>query len=126
MGFGYVELLTQGHWHKIRPPVMPPSGQHYEDWFFNIAGSEDAFDLWKSETKKGTGAAQTWASTLPVAWHSSTWVGDRSIDWLKNRSKNEPFCLWVSFPDPHHPFDCPEPWNLLHKPEDVDLPKVLE
>ena len=126
MGFNHVELLTQGHWYKIRPPVMPPSGQHYEDWFFNIVGTDSAFDLWKSETKKGSGAAQTWASALPVAWHSSSWVGDRSIHWLTNRNEDEPFCLWISFPDPHHPFDCPEPWNLLHKPEDVDLPKFVK
>ena len=126
MGFKHVELLTQGHWHKIRPPVTPPSGQHYEDWFFNVVGKENAFDLWKSETRKGVGAAQTWASALPVAWHNSSWVADRSIQWLSNRPESNSFCLWISFPDPHHPFDCPEPWNLLHNPEDVDLPKFLE
>ena len=126
MGFDHVELLTQGHWYKIRPPVKPPSGQHFENWFFNIVGKENGFDLWQSETRPGIGASQTWASALPVAWHSSTWVGDRSIDWLSNRPENEPFCLWVSFPDPHHPFDCPEPWSSLHRPDDVDLPKFLE
>lgn len=30
---------------------------------------------------------------------------------------------WISFPDPHHPFDYPVPWSELHAPEDVDLPK---
>ncbi len=68
------------------------------------------------------GAAQTWYSGLPVAWHSSTWCGDRAIEYLGNRKDGDPFCLWVSFPDPHHPFDCPEPWSLLHHPDDVDLP----
>ena len=87
MGFDHVELLTQGHWHKIRPPVTPPSGQHYENWFFNSVASSNAFDLWKSETKQGLGAAQTWASALPVAWHSSSWVADRSIDWRTKRRK---------------------------------------
>jgi arylsulfatase A-like enzyme len=28
----------------------------------------------------------------------------------------------VSFPDPHHPFDAPDPWSRLHDPEEVDLP----
>ena len=31
--------------------------------------------------------------------------------------------MWASFPDPHHPFDCPSPWCYLHRPEDVDLPE---
>lgn len=29
----------------------------------------------------------------------------------------------MSFPDPHHPFDAPEPWSRLHHPDDVDLPE---
>jgi arylsulfatase A-like enzyme len=30
--------------------------------------------------------------------------------------------VWASFPDPHHPFDAPEPWSRLHHPDEVDLP----
>lgn len=126
MGFDYVELLTQGHWFKIRPPITPPSGQHYEHWFFDVVGGEDAFEMWKAETQPGTGAAQTWASALPVAWHSSTWVADRTIQWLNARNKEQPFCMWASFPDPHHPFDCPEPWSKLHDPKEIDLPIHLQ
>ena len=40
-----------------------------------------------------------------------------------SESAQQPFCSWVSFPDPHHPFDCPVPWSTLHAPEDVDLPE---
>ena len=69
------------------------------------------------------GAAQTWHSRLPVAWHNSTWTADRAIEWLKNADRDDPFCAWVSFPDPHHPFDCPEPWSWLHDPATVDLPR---
>jgi len=29
----------------------------------------------------------------------------------------------VSFPDPHHAFDCPEPWSRLHHPDSVELPE---
>ncbi len=65
--------------------------------------------------------AQTWHSALPAAWHNSTWVGDRTIDFLTSTA-TEPSALWASFPDPHHPFDAPEPWSRLHDPDDVDLP----
>jgi arylsulfatase A-like enzyme len=63
---------------------------------------------------------QTFHSGLPVAFHNSTWVGDRTIDFLKK--EKGPFCVWASFPDPHHPFDAPEPWSRLHDPDDIDLP----
>ena len=67
--------------------------------------------------------AQTWHSQLPVAWHNTSWTADRAIEWLKHGRGDEPFCTWISFPDPHHPFDAPEPWSRLHDPKDVDLPK---
>lgn len=30
---------------------------------------------------------------------------------------------WASFPDPHHPFDAPEPWSKLHPLDEIDLPE---
>ena len=29
--------------------------------------------------------------------------------------------MWVSYPDPPHPFDCPEPWSRMHDADDVDI-----
>jgi arylsulfatase A-like enzyme len=31
--------------------------------------------------------------------------------------------MWVSFPDPHHPFDCPEPWSSMYDPKSITLPR---
>ncbi|MEM1163310.1 MAG: sulfatase-like hydrolase/transferase, partial [Pseudomonadota bacterium] len=61
----------------------------------------------------------------PLAWHNSPWTADRAIDWI-TQDRDRPFCTWVSFPDPHHPFDCPEPWSRLHDPAEVDLPRHRE
>jgi arylsulfatase A-like enzyme len=44
---------------------------------------------------------------------------------MRNK-KEKPFCVWASFPDPHHPFDAPEPWSRLHHPDEVDIPKFRE
>ncbi len=123
MGFSHVELMVLGHWfHHRRAAVTPPSGQHFERWAFEESGYPDIFDLWAAETRPGAGAAQTWSSGMPAAAHSSAWCADRTIEWLQNRKPETPFCAWVSFPDPHHPFDCPEPWSLLHHPDEVELP----
>jgi arylsulfatase A-like enzyme len=65
---------------------------------------------------------------LPTAWHNSTWVGDRAVEYLRAKGRDHragrsrPFCAWVSFADPHHPFDAPAPWCYLHRPEEIDLP----
>ncbi|MDF9301960.1 sulfatase-like hydrolase/transferase [Tritonibacter mobilis] len=61
---------------------------------------------------------------MPPEWHYTPWTADRAIEWLNNRAESgKPFCAWVSFVDPHHPFDCPEPWSRLHNPAEVDLPR---
>lgn len=120
MGFDYVELVVEGH--NQWPPQAPPGGQHYERWYYRDGLGELKNTLFATNAGPDTkGAPQTWHSALPPAWHNSTWVADRTIAYM-NRHADEPFCAWASFPDPHHPFDCPVPWSLLHDPAEVDLP----
>ena len=122
MGFEYLEMVVEGH--NAHLPLVPPNGQHYERWY--DAGGKNAArnDMYLDTTGRDTkDAPQTWHSGLPSAFHNSTWVGDRTIARLNAATEmDKPFCIWASFPDPHHPFDCPLPWSLLHRPEDVDLP----
>ena len=126
MGFEHVELALFGKWFPERPPLRPPHGQHFERWFFETVGGEEGYRMWADRTRPASGAHQTWSSALPVAWHPTTWIGDRATEFLRNRDRARPFLLWISFGDPHHPFDCPEPWVSLHDPLKVDLPKHRE
>ncbi|MEM9011109.1 MAG: sulfatase-like hydrolase/transferase [Pseudomonadota bacterium] len=120
MGFQHVELMLVGHnWFL---PEEPPRGQHYERWFYADGRGAAKNALYRGNAGDTHGAAQTWHSRLPVAWHNTTWTADRAIDWLRHGRGSDPFCAWISFPDPHHPFDAPEPWSRLHPPEEVDLP----
>lgn len=126
MGFDHAELMCFGHFHKKRNPMMPPSGQHFERWYYGHGerDGQEVWELWGTELPPSTGAAQTWHSALPAAWHTSTWVGDRTVDFIgdhADKGSDDPFVLWASFPDPHHPFDCPEPWSRLHHPDEVDI-----
>lgn len=51
-------------------------------------------------------------------------MADRAIERLKHgRDGNKPSCTWIRFPDPHHPFDCPEPWWRLNDPAEITLPE---
>lgn len=120
MGFQHLELMLEGHNHF--PPMLPPRGQHYERWYHADGQGEERTRLYRQALPPLSDAHETWNSALPVAWHNSTWIGDRTIDFLR-RHRDQPFCLWASFPDPHHPFDAPEPWCRLHHPDEVDLPQ---
>jgi arylsulfatase A-like enzyme len=120
MGFQRVELVVEGH--NTFPPMAPPYGQSYEAWYHGDGRGALKDALYKENAGPDVGGApQTWHSALPPAWHNSAWIADRAIAFL-NEQRERPFCLWASIPDPHHPFDCPVPWSLLHPPGGVDLP----
>ena len=69
-----------------------------------------------------TDAPQVKLNAIPKEWYHTDWVADRAIDWLSSLDDDVDFFCWMSFPDPHHPWDPPQselgriPWR------DVDLP----
>lgn len=54
-------------------------------------------------------------SQLPERLHNTTWVADRSFEFLNRRDQNRPFFLWTSFIKPHPPFEVPTPWDKLYR-----------
>jgi len=73
------------------------------------------------------GAEQSWKSAVPEELHCSTWVGDRTTTFLREAGgRAEPFFLWCSFPDPHHPYCPPRPWCDMYDPMQMPLPARRE
>ena len=62
-------------------------------------------------------------SQLPERLHHTTWVADKSIEFLEQRDKSRPFLLMASFVKPHPPFETPTPWNKLYRGPEMTLPK---
>lgn len=122
-GFDHVELMTVGHLHRKRAPERPPHGQHYERWFWSRAEGDRPFEMHTTSMSPETGAANTWDSALPEAWHTSTWTADRAIDFFSKQDGDTPFCAWVSFPDPHQPYSPPDPWHRMYDPDEVTIPE---
>lgn len=54
-------------------------------------------------------------SQLPAEYHPTQWVGDNSVDFLKNCETDRPFFLMSSFIHPHPPFAPPAPWNKMYR-----------
>jgi len=61
-------------------------------------------------------------SAIPEEHHGSTWVADRTIDFLKN-NRGKPFFCWSSWIAPHPPWNPPEPFASMYANEDMPLPK---
>ena len=63
-------------------------------------------------------APELWTSALPVEFHQSTWIADRTVEFMSRYShesrSGERFFAWCSFVDPHHPFNAPAPYRALY------------
>lgn len=42
-----------------------------------------------------------------------------SINWIKSLDGAQPFFLWLSFPEPHNPYQAPEPYFSMYPPESL-------
>jgi arylsulfatase A-like enzyme len=45
---------------------------------------------------------------VPRDWYHTDWVADRTIAWLDSLGADDDWFCWMSFPDPHHPWDPPQ------------------
>ena len=61
-------------------------------------------------------------SDLPEAHHSTTWIGDRAVEAVRQWRPGERNLLMVGFIKPHHPFDPPRAWADMYDPDQVHPP----
>jgi arylsulfatase A-like enzyme len=121
MGFDHVELFIDG---PVKWPYwQPPHGLHFTKWLFADGNGNAKTALYDKGLRPTSGAQQTHVADLPLPWHTSSWLGDRASNFIMDHDGDAPFALWVSFPDPHHPFDAPEPYGRMYDPADIDIPK---
>ena len=91
------------HVDSFYPPVGPENGPNNQK-----GGDSDAI--------------QVHHNACPKEAYHTCWVADNSIKWLDTLDKDEDWFLWVSFPDPHHPFDPPVSEKDRIDWRDLDLP----
>ncbi len=59
---------------------------------------------------------------LEERYHHTAYVADRTIAYLRQQGADQPFYLMCSFPDPHHPYCPPAPWDRMYSPDEVVPP----
>ena len=119
-GFDHMELATHGaagftHYSRFIRKEHPEA----IGMFFQVLDG----DLEVSDVPGGdSGAPQIKHSAVPRDWYHSDWVADRTISWLDGLNADDDWFCWMSFPDPHHPWDPPE--SELHRVDwrELDLP----
>ena len=103
---------------------------HYPKWLKEThPGEVDGFfeyvDAKKQVSGRGggdCGAPQVWFNPIPREHYHTDWVADRAIAWLESLDAEDDWFLWLSFPDPHHPWDPPQSELGRVDWRDLDLP----
>jgi len=122
-GFERMELAA----HTGRPGR---SMYHYPKWLADhhpdaVDGFFEYIDKNQMPSARGGGdtlAPQVWFNPIPRELYHTDWVADRAIDWLKSLPDGADWFLWLSFPDPHHPWDPPQSELTRYNWRDLDLP----
>lgn len=74
----------------------------------------------------GFGAAmKAMPGRLDEADHIDTFIGRRGVEAIHQlaRESDAPFFLWLSFCGPHDPYDPPEPYASMYRPDDMPTPR---
>jgi arylsulfatase A-like enzyme len=119
-GFEHLEFATHG---AIGP-------LHYAQWLRQnhpeaLGGFYAVLDAALQVNADGggdTGAPQVKANPIPREWYHTDWVADRTIAWLDSLDPAVDWFCWMSFPDPHHPWDPPQNEMRRISWRDVPLP----
>ena len=61
----------------------------------------------------------------PLADYGTAVIADQAVRYLEDH-RSEPFALWVSFPDPHEPYEAPRHYADMFPPERIELPPWRE
>jgi len=113
-GFEHLELAMHvplGPWHYSRflREQHPEAVQGFAPILSGAGGGD-------------TGAPEVKYNPIPRGLYHTDWVADRTIAFLDSLAADEDWFVWMSFPDPHHPWDPPAsekgrvPWRELDLP----------
>ncbi|QXC60716.1 sulfatase-like hydrolase/transferase [Aquihabitans sp. G128] len=117
-GFDHLEFATHGaagmlHYARWLQQHHPEAiGMFYRtiDAAFNV----------NAEGGGASGAPQVHDNPIPRDWYHTDWVADRTIAWLDSLAVEDDWFCWMSFPDPHHPWDPPA--SELHRVDPAEVP----
>ncbi|NKB77941.1 MAG: sulfatase-like hydrolase/transferase [Gammaproteobacteria bacterium] len=115
-GFREVDMVTL---HGDR------CGGHYQQWFKQNAGNWEDLHNPENELPHDYICPQAYRTPIPEALYPTNYIAERAIHYLNAQVDSDaPFFTYISFPDPHHPFNPPGKYWDMYSPDDfpVDLP----
>lgn len=115
-GFSHIDLCT-GHGDQV--------GGHYYQWLRNSEHDPEAIIGRENSLPHESPCPQAWRTRVPEDLYSTRYIERQAIEFLgaHKDSGRSPFCLVMSFPDPHHPFTPPGRYWDMYDSADARLPQ---
>lgn len=64
-------------------------------------------------------------SVLPLEYQQPYTIVSEAIDWIDTQKESgNPFFMWVSFPEPHNPYQVCEPYYSMFSPDKIPAPNT--
>jgi hypothetical protein len=108
MGFHNL-VLHDGYLGNARKTNMP-AAEHWKNIDDYLPGSREKLnydaDIYDAGLDVNSWVARTWI--YPEHLHSTNWVVNKSIDFLRKKDLRKPFFLKMSFIRPHSPLEPPK------------------
>ncbi|WP_299951200.1 sulfatase-like hydrolase/transferase [uncultured Ruegeria sp.] len=100
----------------------PNSGGHYVRWLKETAENwQDLLDP-TNELPHNYSCPQAFRTPMPEELYPTSFIRDQAMAYLDEATvSDDPFFLFVSFPDPHHPFNPPGKYWDMYDPEDFEV-----
>lgn len=115
-GFDHVDVVT-GHGDVAKG--------HYYQWFREKHSDWKALIDRDNELPHDYTCPQAFRTPIPEDSYPTAYIRDRACDYLKAQ-KGDPFFAFVSFSDPHHPFNPPGKYWDMYDPDDFEVPTNYE
>jgi arylsulfatase A-like enzyme len=118
-GFAHIELtLGHGAW----------TGGHHYQWARERGATHEQLVAGYTHNSDVQRRSPSWwqihDAPFPEELYSTSFVTERTISFIESASRQkEPWMVWCSFPDPHHPLSPPARWLDRHDPDDIVLPE---
>ena len=112
-GFDHVDMVT-GHGDT--------AGGHYLQWLREQTKDWATLRQPEHQLPHDYNCPQAKRTRLPAELYPTRYIENQACDWLSEHASGpEPFFLFVSFPDPHHPFNPPGEYWQRYQPEQFDI-----
>ncbi|MFE6970955.1 sulfatase-like hydrolase/transferase [Isoptericola sp. NPDC057653] len=113
---GYATALVGKNHTYLQPEDVDHFVDFMHDGRMEPSGDavEDGFDSWLAALRHRTTTAPT---PFPVEVQNPPRIVDETLAWVEQVPADQPMLVLVSFPEPHNPYQVPEPYFSMFPPE---------